>query len=287
MPGKEAQLASLADAAAKGVEDRVSEDTDAAFTADETEFNVFNTDRKLTALESLTDLLREIPGKKSVIQFTSGITQTGEDNRSQLHATTDAANRANVSIYTVDSRGSDGRHSRRRCHRRRGHRHLACIRAARLPSDRRARGFTGDAVHAGVRHRRARFFDLGDLGDGFPQRAGGYGRLLSGGLLQLNAAHDGRWRTIHVRVSGVPGARLRFREGYYAPKDFGVFTTEDRERQLEDAMKSRYAPGRAARGRGNVLFPARQKPSFCADLRQAGVERAAVGGEERPPPSAI
>jgi hypothetical protein len=41
-------------------------------------------------------LLRDIPGKKSVLQFTSGITQTGEDNRSQLRATTDAANRANM-----------------------------------------------------------------------------------------------------------------------------------------------------------------------------------------------
>ena len=34
------------------------------------------------------------------------------------------------------------------------------------------------------------------------------------------------------------GARIRYRQGYYAPKDFGVYTTEDRERQLEDAMRS-------------------------------------------------
>ncbi len=105
LPGKESQLAALAAAASTGIDTAVTEDTDAAFTADDTEFNVFNTDRKLAALESLADLLRDIPGKKSVIQFTSGITQTGEDNRSQLRATTDAANRANVSIYTVDSRG--------------------------------------------------------------------------------------------------------------------------------------------------------------------------------------
>ena len=105
LPGKESQLAALAAAAAFGNETAVTEDTNAAFTADDTEFNIFNTDRKLVALESTADLLRDIPGKKSVIQFTSGITQTGEDNRSQLRVTTDAANRANVSIYTVDSRG--------------------------------------------------------------------------------------------------------------------------------------------------------------------------------------
>jgi hypothetical protein len=31
---------------------------------------------------------------------------------------------------------------------------------------------------------------------------------------------------------------LHYREGYYAPKNFGIFTTEDRERQLEEAMRS-------------------------------------------------
>ena len=105
LPGKESQLAALSAATSTGIDAATTEDTDAAFTADDTEFNAFNTDRKLIALESLADLLKDIPGKKSVMQFTSGITQTGEDNRSQLRATTDASNRANMSIYSVDSRG--------------------------------------------------------------------------------------------------------------------------------------------------------------------------------------
>ena len=95
----------MAQAAAQPGEETTSEDTGAAFTADETEFNIFNTDRKLAALESLSSLLREYPERNSVIQFTGGITQTGEENRSQLQATTDAANRANVSFYAVDARG--------------------------------------------------------------------------------------------------------------------------------------------------------------------------------------
>src|SRR3989454_2242150 len=105
VPGAESQLAGMADAAPAPGEEAVNEDTGATFTADETEFNIFNTDRKLAAVEALADLLRDIPGKKSVIHFTGGITQTGEENRSQLRAATDAANRANVSFYTVDSRG--------------------------------------------------------------------------------------------------------------------------------------------------------------------------------------
>ena len=63
--GKDANLADMADAVAQPGEDTTSEDTGAAFTADETEFNIFNTDRKLAALQSLSVLLRDIPGRKS------------------------------------------------------------------------------------------------------------------------------------------------------------------------------------------------------------------------------
>ena len=184
LPGKESQLAALAAASAFGNETAVTEDTDAAFTADETEFNIFNTDRKLVALESIADLLRDIPGKKSVIQFTSGITQTGEDNRSQLRVTTDAANRANVSFYTVDSRG------------------LMAEIPGGDPSVGAASGnsmFSGASVfHQQDARQDSRetlatlaadtggkaFFDLGDLGSGVPHRAGRYRGLLPAWLLQ-------------------------------------------------------------------------------------------------------
>src|SRR5690348_694309 len=238
LPGNEAQLAALAAATSTGLDSAVTEDTNAAFTADDTEFNAFNTDRKLASLESLADLLRDIPGKKSVLQFTSGITQTGEDNRSQLRATTDAANRANMSVYTVDSRGL----------------------LAEIPGGDASVGassgnamFSGAAVfqQSGARQDSREtlatlaadtggrtFFDLGDLGQAFRSvqaDTDGYYLL---GYYSTNAAHDGRWRTLRVKLNGVPGARIRYRQGYYAPKDFGVYTTEDRERQLEDAMRS-------------------------------------------------
>jgi len=238
LPGKEAQLAALAAATSTGIDAATTEETNAAFTADDTEFNAFNTDRKLASLESLADLLRDIPGKKSVLQFTSGVTQTGEDNRSQLRATTDAANRANMSIYTVDSRGL----------------------LAEIPGGDASVGaasgnamYTGAAVfqQSGARQDSREtlatlasdtggrsFFDLGDLGQAFHSvqaDTDGYYLL---GYYSANAQHDGRWRAIRVKVAGIPGARIRYRQGYYAPKDFGVYTTEDRERQLEDAMRS-------------------------------------------------
>ena len=76
-----------------------------AFTADDTEFNIFNTDRRLDALQTLADELSGIEQKKSVIYFSSGMSQQGTDNQVELRRTVDRANRANVSIYAADMRG--------------------------------------------------------------------------------------------------------------------------------------------------------------------------------------
>src|SRR5438105_2759931 len=54
-----------------------------AFTPDETEYNIFNTDKKLLALVSLADDLRAIPQKKSVLYFSGGVQRTGTENESQ------------------------------------------------------------------------------------------------------------------------------------------------------------------------------------------------------------
>jgi hypothetical protein len=59
------------------------------------------------------------------------------------------------------------------------------------------------------------------------------------GYYSTDGARDGRWRNVKVSVANLPaGSHIHYREGYYAEKEFGVYTTEDRERQLEDAMSS-------------------------------------------------
>src|SRR5580693_9278856 len=100
-PDVASQLADLSYAAAQNGEYDVQQYTGAAYTADETEFNAFNTDQKLLAVQGLVNVLAAIPGRKAVIEFTGGITQTGEENRTELRAATDAANRADVSIYSI------------------------------------------------------------------------------------------------------------------------------------------------------------------------------------------
>src|SRR5438270_372403 len=57
------------------------------------------------------------------------------------------------------------------------------------------------------------------------------------GYYSTNAAEDGRFRKIQVRLANTQlQAKLDFRTGYYASKTFQKFTSTDKERQLEEAL---------------------------------------------------
>ena len=80
-------------------------DTGQPFTADDTEYNIFNTDRRLEALRSVAEKLAHLEQKKSLIYFSSGMDRTGIENQSELRAAVNAAVRSNMAIYTMDTRG--------------------------------------------------------------------------------------------------------------------------------------------------------------------------------------
>jgi VWFA-related protein len=93
-----------------------------------TEFDIFTTDRQLAALQDAVKLLAAFPEKKAMYYFFSngdimangvdnrvllpfdayfsngGTRTNGADNQAQLRATINAAIRANVSIFPVNSR---------------------------------------------------------------------------------------------------------------------------------------------------------------------------------------
>src|ERR1039457_6392078 len=98
--GEASELAGLADTG-----DDDAEDTQAAFVADETEFNIFNTDQKLAAIEQAAKMLSSFPEKKALVYFSGGVSRTGLDNEAQLQASINAATKANLAIYAIDARG--------------------------------------------------------------------------------------------------------------------------------------------------------------------------------------
>src|SRR5207249_5594193 len=80
-------------------------DVAGAFGQDSSEFNIFNTDRQLAALQTAVNMLRAVKEQKSLIYFASGLRLNGTDNQAQLRATVNAALRANVAVHTIDARG--------------------------------------------------------------------------------------------------------------------------------------------------------------------------------------
>ena len=56
------------------------------------------------------------------------------------------------------------------------------------------------------------------------------------GYYTSNANLDGKFRRVSVTLKGNTQASLDFRQGYYAGKQFGKFNTQEKERQLEEAL---------------------------------------------------
>ncbi len=215
----------------------VTQDVGDAFTPDETEFNIFNTDEKLAALQSLAEMLQTVPGRKSVIHFSSGIEQTGVDNEAQLEETVDSANRSDVSFYTMDARG------------------LLAMPPGGDASSASPSGtaiYSADAVSSQISSLHnsrdtlstlatdtggRMFHDLNDFAPAYSdvQKENSSYYLL--GYSPSDTRSNGRFRRIKVTVDR-KGVKLEARPGYYAPKNFRQFTTEDKEEQLTQAMDS-------------------------------------------------
>ena len=92
------------------------EDT-TAYTPDESEYNDLNTDRGLFALRAISQSLAKINEKKSLLYFSGGISRNGIENEASLRSAINSAVRADLSIYSVNTRGLPGhRAAGRRLH---------------------------------------------------------------------------------------------------------------------------------------------------------------------------
>ena len=218
------------------IQDASAADTGAAFGQDDSEFNIFNTDRQLSALQTAATMLGTLSEKKALIYFASGLRLNGVNNQAQLHATVDAAVRAGVSFWPVDARGLVAE---------------APLGDATQGSPGNQGMYSGTAAQAGQsgfqRSQDTLFALAGDTGGkalldnndltrGITQAQQSIGNYYILSYSSSNPALNGKFRKIKITVSRPTEAKLEFRQGYFAGKEFGRFTTVDRERQLEDAL---------------------------------------------------
>src|SRR5580700_477560 len=221
-------------------QDDSASDTGAAFQQDDTEFNIFNTDRQLSALETAVKMLGSLNEKKSLVYFASGIQRNGLDNQAQLRSTINAAIRANVSFYPIDARGL----------------------VAQAPLGDATKGSPGgQAMYSGSSARALTsnfqtqqetlytlaadtggkaLLDNNDLSMGIVQAQKDMTSYYIIGYYATNDALDGRFRRIKITVNNSAVARtiskLDYRQGYYGGKTFKKFNESDKEQQLAEAL---------------------------------------------------
>jgi VWFA-related protein len=218
-----------------GAEDLNDTDTSAdVFVPDTIQFNIFNTDRRLSAIEALAKMYREFPERKSLIYFSGGVTTTGVENNAQIRSTVDNANRSNMSIYTVDSRGL----------------------VALPPGGDASQKSAGSAMFSGSAMMRQRsnlsdsqetlatlshdtggrtFTDSNDLKLAIKQVQMDSNIYYVIGYFSSNPKQDGKYRKIRVELTRAD-LKIEHRPGYFASKAFEQLNQQERDLQLQQAM---------------------------------------------------
>jgi VWFA-related protein len=221
---------------AEAANDDSSSDTGAAFGQDDSEFNIFTTDRQLAALQTAAEALGRLNEKKSLIYFASGLNLNGLDNQAQLVATEQAAIRAGVSFWPIDARGlvasgplGDATQGSQ------GGSAMYTGAAATAMTSRFARSQDTLFALAGDTGGKA-LLDNNDLDRGIVDAQHADSDYYILGYYTSNTAVNGKFRRVKVTLNSEMAANLDFRQGYFGEKEWGKYTTADKERQLEDAL---------------------------------------------------
>jgi VWFA-related protein len=218
------------------VTDTSGDDT-TQFQADDSEYNALNTDRELMAIRAIAKSLEKVDQKKSMLYFSGGLTRQGIENQASLRAATNEAAKANMAIYSVDTRGLQA---------------LPPGGDASKASLRGNSAYSGGAMTAQLNANFSSqetlgtlsmdtggkaFFDSNDFGPAFQAVQHDTEAYYIVGFRSTNQAQDGGYRHLLVKVNR-PDVNVQFRPGYYAPADFTHAKTEDRELALNEQLRS-------------------------------------------------
>ena len=212
-------------------------DDASSFTADDSEYNSLNTDRELYAIRTIAKSLERVDQRKSMLYFSGGLTRQGIENQASMRAATNEAVRANMAIYSVDSRGLQA---------------LPPVGDASTGSLRGTSAYSGAAMQNQLNSNFSSqevlgtlssdtggkaFFDSNDFAPAFQQVQHDTEAYYIVGFRSTNTARDGGYRHLTIKLNR-SDVKMDYRPGYYAPADFQHSKTEDRELQLTEQLRS-------------------------------------------------
>jgi VWFA-related protein len=219
-----------------GVSAGTADDT-STFTADDSEYNALNTDRELYAIRTIARSLERVDQKKSMLYFSGGLTRQGIENQASMRVATNEAVKANMSIYSVDTRGLQA---------------VLAVGDASTGSLRGTSAYSGASMQSNLNANFSSqetlatlssdtggkaFFDSNDFGPAFQQIQHDTEAYYILGFHSTNTARDGSFRHLTIKLNR-PDSKIDYRPGYYAPADFRHQKTEDREQALTDQLRS-------------------------------------------------
>ncbi len=208
-----------------------------SFAADESEYNDVNTDRELFAIQAVAKSLAYLNQKKSMLYFSGGLQRDGIENQASLHAAVNAAVRANLSVYSVDSRGLEA---------------ISPVGDASTGSLRGTAAYTGAATQNNfdsnynsqellstlASDTGGKFYsDSNDFAPAFQRMQQDTSAYYVIGFHSTDPTQDGRFRKLSIKVNR-PDVKLEYRPGYYAPADYKHANHQGREQQLQDQLAS-------------------------------------------------
>lgn len=238
----------------------------------------------INGLLAVINPMRNLPGRKTIVFFSEGIALP-PSVQTKFPAVISAANRANVSIYTIDAAGlrtDSGVGDAAR--------ELNQIVSQRMAQQARGndRGISGPAMKSLERNEDLLRFDprgaLGELAD----ETGGFlihdTNNLTNGLRRIsddmhgyyfvtyipkNEDYDGRFRHINVKLNK-PNVDVQTRKGYYAVEAVTDLPVLDYEAPAIAAARNARAEANAFSFRGAALtFPAMARPGLTLVLAEA------------------
>ena len=172
-----------------------------------------------------------------MLYFSGGLTRQGIENQASMRAATNEAVKANMAIYSVDSRGLEA---------------VMAVGNASTGSLRGTAAYSGASMQSNLQSNFSSqetlgtlasdtggklFTDSNDFAPAFQQIQHDTEAYYIIGFRSTNPARDGSFRHLTVKLNR-SDAKLEYRPGYYAPADFQHSKTEDREVQLNEQLRS-------------------------------------------------
>lgn len=212
-------------------------DDASSFVTDDSEYNNLNTDRELYAIRQIAQSLERVDQHKSMLYFSGGLSRNGIENQASLRAATNEAAKANLAIYSIDTRG---------------------LQAINPVGDASKGSLRGTSAYNGSANQSAfnanfssqetlgtlsadtggkAFFDSNDFGPAFQQVQRDTEAYYILGFHSRDQRRDGAYRHLTIKLNR-NDAKLEYRPGYYGPADFQHQKTEDRELALTEQMRS-------------------------------------------------